>query len=268
MTDICNFRCGYCYRSPYKKNPYEPTINDIDNMINNLKSDNFKIIDFKIIGGEPCINNKTLYLVDKLTNELNINNIIIASNGSNRKFFEELKSRNLPNIILHLSYHPQYDNIINNFDWFINNFNDVYISCLLDKRYKDKVINFIDRYRNYEKILYIKMINNPEMVGDALLNTEFSDMKFLKDIAKYLKYKISDFILSHSVKDIYKNKLCYNNVLKIEPNGDLSYSGCHHIFPINYNIYSTQYIHQYYPIICNKDRMYGDCSNCAVNYHE
>lgn len=252
ITERCNFSCEYCYRNEHKNETYEPTKDNIDKMLDNLK--NYQIKYFTILGGEPSISNNTLYLIEKLSN---VKYIRIISNGSNKKFFNSLYNMNLKNIILDISYHPYYNNqddMIYLKDLFKDNMR---VKILLDSRYTNNIIDFLSKYSLHK--------NDVFQTIDCKQTYKYTTIELYKLIHSKFNIPLQELMYYNTVVDKqFRNKMCYNNYVIISKDGYASYPYCFK-HKIRYNIYEDcEYVHN---VDCKQICTYTKMS-CAPKCYE
>lgn len=262
FTMRCNQHCSYCWfhRILNKKETYEPTIENIDTVIKHLKM--YQINDFTVSGGEPSINNKTLYLIDKIINELDCSRIKILTNAYNRKFFEELLKRYDTNkFYIYMAMHPQYysKKYVENYIFIKENFPEYTLSLLLDKRYKENLFSFVPVYKQHfvGKTYFngIRCVNDNAEIGINYVfqHNAYNNLKFLDEIAKRYEISLSkDIIEWKRVPSIYQGKRCINNFFFINHDGTIKYDEECFGKPLTpHNIYESPYIFPYNETICH-----------------
>lgn len=270
----CNQQCPYCWfnRILNKKDTYEPTLENIDTVIKHLKM--YEINDFLISGGELSINNKTLYLIDKIINELDFNRIKLLTNAYNLKFFEELLKRyDEKNFFVYVAMHPQYysEKYLNNYLFIKENFTTKKLSILLDKRYKQTLFDFAPIYKeHFQGMTFFNGIrcvdSNEDGVNYVFQSNRYNDLSFLKEFAKIYNISLSsDIIEWKRVPKEYNGKRCINNFFFINHDGTIKYDEeCFGKPEVVHNIYKEPYIFPYNETICN--RSYQCWRMCIYDY--
>ncbi len=115
LTDMCNYRCSYCFgQSPINVSRFS-SLNQIQQAVDNIAKIKRSTIMVTLAGGEPTIHPHFLDLVDMLVAKLGerLKGILIISNGSNScAFYEKL----IPiagevNIKTEISIHTEFANM-------------------------------------------------------------------------------------------------------------------------------------------------------------
>lgn len=239
ITSKCNFNCVYCCnKDGREKMQKDPTKEDIDILLNNL-TQNYKINVFSIYGGEPSISKNIFYLIDKLK-KISCNEIKILTNGYNHSFFKELKDNyDISNIYIYYTLHlSKYsDEYLKNLFYIKEHFKKTKFSILLDKRYRQTLYNFYPIWKehfSYEDTYFQVIRFKAKGWTDtfSLETNEYSDVRFLQEFCKIYNLKIKDLFSFKKVQEVYKNKLCCQNFIRIGSDGFLTkYQGS--CFPDN-----------------------------------
>lgn len=259
-TSKCNFSCDYCYMKDYH---YENdmSIEQIDYMLKNLSK--YKLHSFTIFGGEPSYYKNVYYLIDAISEHCN--DITIFTNGSNADFFDRLLSnKNIDNIHLRISCHPQYyktfikENLIN----FYHKFKNITTTNLLDATHKEEIYEYIEDSIKYGWKYYLTPV-----INDNDTNEYMSGMYWDENFVTKLKtnYNINQNSNNFNIK--YLLHKCYNNFVTINPDGSTNYTQCHsHIK--NNNIFLNDWTHKNIPVVCKKTKGIPCSKKCGLAYHE
>lgn len=108
LTDVCNFRCGYCLPNGYRscgKSSYL-NLNEIENLISAFKE--LGVEKVRLTGGEPTVR-QDLEQIIKLLKKYGIENVALTTNGFNlSKRLVELKKAGLDSLNISLdSLNPE-----------------------------------------------------------------------------------------------------------------------------------------------------------------
>ena len=82
ITDVCNFKCGYCLPNGYFKVENKPGFLNLDE-ISNLVAAFMKlgVSKIRITGGEPTVRKDFFEVLRNIKSEHKINNLVITTNG-------------------------------------------------------------------------------------------------------------------------------------------------------------------------------------------
>ena len=82
ITDVCNFKCGYCLPNGYFKAENKPGFLNLDE-ISNLVAAFMKlgVSKIRITGGEPTVRKDFFEVLRNIKSEHKINNLVITTNG-------------------------------------------------------------------------------------------------------------------------------------------------------------------------------------------
>lgn len=261
ITTNCNYQCSYCTTKPIAVQ-YEPSKNDIDVMIENLKR--YKINKFLFFGGEPTISKNFNYTIEQVQEKLNPNLIKIFTNGSNIKPLLDIQNKTNIYIISTIHFDYYNDKLLENNIKLKNSFDKYDLTLMIDKRYD----NFITKFSEYKDIfkdninLKIIFLENRVkfIIGD---NKDLSDYRYAKHICDLYNVDIKSLIKREHVNKYYKN-ICNLSYYGILSNGDLIIPGCFSIKD-KYNMY--QYNDNELPqksIVCDKNIVF--CARqCDIN---
>lgn len=100
VTEKCNFRCVYC--NSYKEDEFvsEPSLSEIEFLLNNIRSLGFRKL--RITGGEPLLRNDIVEIV-KVASDAGFEEIVLTTNGFRLKdIAEDLKKANLTRVNISL----------------------------------------------------------------------------------------------------------------------------------------------------------------------
>ena len=82
ITDVCNFKCGYCLPNGYFKPSNAPgflDISEINNLVEALSD--LGVSKIRITGGEPTVRKDFFDIIKIIKNKKNIHNVVITTNG-------------------------------------------------------------------------------------------------------------------------------------------------------------------------------------------
>ena len=82
ITDVCNFKCGYCLPNGYFKPSNTPgflDISEINNLVEALSD--LGVSKIRITGGEPTVRKDFFDIIKIIKNKKNIHNVVITTNG-------------------------------------------------------------------------------------------------------------------------------------------------------------------------------------------
>ena len=82
ITDVCNFKCGYCLPNGYFKPSIAPgflNIDEINNLVEALSC--LGVSKIRITGGEPTVRKDFFDIIKIIKNKKNIHNVVITTNG-------------------------------------------------------------------------------------------------------------------------------------------------------------------------------------------
>ena len=82
ITDVCNFKCGYCLPNGYFKPSNAPgflDISEINNLVDALSD--LGVSKIRITGGEPTVRKDFFDIIKIIKNKKNIHNVVITTNG-------------------------------------------------------------------------------------------------------------------------------------------------------------------------------------------
>ena len=83
ITDVCNFKCGYCLPNGYQKDKSDNRkfldVNEIKRLARGLSE--LGVCKIRLTGGEPTIRTDFFDIVKILKNESGIKKVVITTNG-------------------------------------------------------------------------------------------------------------------------------------------------------------------------------------------
>jgi len=83
ITDVCNFKCGYCLPNGYQKDKSDNRkfldINEIKRLARGLSE--LGVCKIRLTGGEPTVRNDFFEIIKILKNESGIKKVVITTNG-------------------------------------------------------------------------------------------------------------------------------------------------------------------------------------------
>lgn len=250
-SDVCNFSCKYCYRTPFRENKYIASIEDIDAMTKNISK--LHISTFKVLGGEPLVYPNLEYLLDSLQKNNNISDLKVLTNGYLTDKLEYLADK-YKNVYFRYSIHISQSNLSeNNIKQLLKP--NIKFRILCDFTHQDKIDYYVKLLKSYNLdfgLIDIQINNH--------VDNEFSTKKQFDKLYKNVFGKENEY-------PSYKGCHCYNNIIRIHPNGVIRYDTCHSDTTLlTKSIYEQPYYHLPRKIICNMDsKCYFLCNN---NYKE
>ena len=82
ITDVCNFKCGYCLPNGYFKVENKPGFLNLDEISNLVAAfTKLGVSKIRITGGEPTIRKDFFEVLRNIKSEHKINNLVITTNG-------------------------------------------------------------------------------------------------------------------------------------------------------------------------------------------
>ena len=82
ITDVCNFKCGYCLPNGYFKQENKPgflTLDEISNLVSALSE--LGVSKIRLTGGEPTVRNDFFDILKNIKSKGKINNLVMTTNG-------------------------------------------------------------------------------------------------------------------------------------------------------------------------------------------
>ena len=82
ITDVCNFKCGYCLPNGYFKPNNHPgflNINEIENLINALSD--LGVSKIRVTGGEPTVRKDFFDVMKLIKSKDGIKKLVVTTNG-------------------------------------------------------------------------------------------------------------------------------------------------------------------------------------------
>jgi cyclic pyranopterin phosphate synthase len=82
ITDVCNFKCGYCLPNGYFKQENKPgflSLKEIENLVNALSD--LGVSKIRITGGEPTVRKDIFDVLKTIKSKEGIKNLVITTNG-------------------------------------------------------------------------------------------------------------------------------------------------------------------------------------------
>ena len=82
ITDVCNFKCGYCLPNGYFKPNNHPgflNLNEVENLINALSD--LGVSKIRVTGGEPTVRKDFFDIIKLIKTKNNIKKLVITTNG-------------------------------------------------------------------------------------------------------------------------------------------------------------------------------------------
>ena len=82
ITDVCNFKCGYCLPNGYFKAENKPGFLNLDEISNLVAAfTKLGVSKIRITGGEPTVRKDFFEVLRNIKSEHKINNLVITTNG-------------------------------------------------------------------------------------------------------------------------------------------------------------------------------------------
>ena len=82
ITDVCNFKCGYCLPNGYFKQENKPgflTLDEISNLVSALSE--LGVSKIRLTGGEPTVRKDFFDILKNIKSKGKINNLVMTNNG-------------------------------------------------------------------------------------------------------------------------------------------------------------------------------------------
>jgi GTP 3',8-cyclase len=82
ITDVCNFKCGYCLPNGYFKQENKPgflTLDEISNLVSALSE--LGVSKIRLTGGEPTVRKDFFNILKNIKSKGKINNLVMTTNG-------------------------------------------------------------------------------------------------------------------------------------------------------------------------------------------
>ncbi len=224
LTEICNFKCSYCYGSFYKNQ--DPKFCKYEKLELAFKNIQYNKVDMTVslLGGEPTLHPKFLDILYLLNIFNNIKYISLVTNGSaDLMLYKKMLDLNEKTFIK-ISYHPFNPLGMN---YYLNLFNELdrdkfYIVYMLDNE-----VSLDDHLKNLEKFKGFNLEIMP--LFHTIYNIEFE--KILYDYYKRINYyilidnkKITYYDIVKNDGNMFKNMYCksLNNDFVLDNNMILS----------------------------------------------
>ena len=198
ITDVCNFKCGYCLPNGYQKNKSDNrtflNINEIRRLAKGLSS--LGVCKIRLTGGEPTVRKDFFQIAKILKNQSGIKKVVITTNGYRlNKISNEISKSGLDGINISIdSLNPKTFKKITGHDRLPEilqgikhlqtlNFKNIKINAVLLKGINDSEKDFND-WANFIKVnnidfRYIELMQT----GDGL--DYFKKYHILAKIFKY-----------------------------------------------------------------------------------
>ena len=166
ITDVCNFKCGYCLPNGYQKDNSDNRkfldINEIKRLAKGLSE--LGVCKIRLTGGEPTVRSDFFDIVKILKNETGIKKVVITTNGYRlNKISNQLSNSGLDGINISIDSlnretfkvitgHDRLPEIIEGIRNLQNlNFQNIKINAVLLKGINDSEKNF-DEWSKFIKI--------------------------------------------------------------------------------------------------------------------
>jgi len=254
ITDVCNFKCGYCLPNGYQKDKSDNRkflgVNEIKRLARGLSE--LGVCKIRLTGGEPTIRTDFFDIVKILKNESGIKKVVITTNGYRlNKISNQISTSGLDGINISIdSLNRETFKIITGHDRLIEimegiknlqnlNFKNIKINAVLLKGINDSEKNF-DEWSKFIKINkidfryielmqtgdgldYFKKYHIPAKVFKNYLNkNKWIHQTLGRDAGPSLNYIHPEYEGKFGIIAPYSKDFCKScNRLRITSRGDL-----------------------------------------------
>tara|TARA_B100000029_G_scaffold462054_1_gene494228 strand:- start:390 stop:1382 length:993 start_codon:yes stop_codon:yes gene_type:complete len=254
ITDVCNFKCGYCLPNGYQKDNSDNRkfldINEIKRLAKGLSE--LGVCKIRLTGGEPTVRSDFFDIVKILKNETGIKKVVITTNGYRlNKISNQLSNSGLDGINISIDSlnretfkvitgHDRLPEIIEGIRNLQNlNFQNIKINAVLLKGINDSEKNF-DEWSKFIKINkidlryielmqtgdgldYFKRYHIPAKIFKNYLNKKnWIHQTLGRDAGPSLNYIHPDYKGKFGIIAPYSKDFCKScNRLRITSRGDL-----------------------------------------------
>tara|TARA_B100000700_G_scaffold198231_1_gene218069 strand:- start:96 stop:1088 length:993 start_codon:yes stop_codon:yes gene_type:complete len=254
ITDVCNFKCGYCLPNGYQKDKSDNrkflSVNEIKRLARGLSE--LGVCKIRLTGGEPTIRTDFFDIVKILKNESGIKKVVITTNGYRlNKISNQISTSGLDGINISIdSLNRETFKIITGHDRLIEimegiknlqnlNFKNIKINAVLLKGINDSEKNF-DEWSKFIKINkidfryielmqtgdgldYFKKYHIPAKVFKNYLNkNKWIHQTLGRDAGPSLNYIHPEYEGKFGIIAPYSKDFCKScNRLRITSRGDL-----------------------------------------------
>ncbi len=254
ITDVCNFKCGYCLPNGYQKDNSDNRkfldINEIKRLAKGLSE--LGVCKIRLTGGEPTVRSDFFDIVKILKNETGIKKVVITTNGYRlNKISNQISNSGLDGINISIDSlnretfkvitgHDRLPEIIEGIRNLQNlNFQNIKINAVLLKGINDSEKNF-DEWSKFIKINkidlryielmqtgdgldYFKRYHIPAKIFKNYLNKKnWIHQTLGRDAGPSLNYIHPDYKGKFGIIAPYSKDFCKScNRLRITSRGDL-----------------------------------------------
>tara|TARA_B100002052_G_scaffold52488_1_gene45671 strand:+ start:1337 stop:2329 length:993 start_codon:yes stop_codon:yes gene_type:complete len=254
ITDVCNFKCGYCLPNGYQKDNSDNRkfldINEIKRLAKGLSE--LGVCKIRLTGGEPTVRSDFFDIVKILKNETGIKKVVITTNGYRlNKISNQLSNSGLDGINISIDSlnretfkvitgHDRLPEIIEGIRNLQNlNFQNIKINAVLLKGINDSEKNFdewskfikinkidlryIELMQTGEGLDYFKRYHIPAKIFKNYLNKKnWIHQTLGRDAGPSLNYIHPDYKGKFGIIAPYSKDFCKScNRLRITSRGDL-----------------------------------------------
>ena len=254
ITDVCNFKCGYCLPNGYQKDNSDNRkfldVNEIKRLAKGLSE--LGVCKIRLTGGEPTVRSDFFDIVKILKNETGIKKVVITTNGYRlNKISNQISNSGLDGINISIDSlnretfkvitgHDRLPEIIEGIRNLQNlNFKNIKINAVLLKGINDSEKNF-DEWSKFIKINkidlryielmqtgdgldYFKRYHIPAKIFKNYLNKKnWIHQTLGRDAGPSLNYIHPDYKGKFGIIAPYSKDFCKScNRLRITSRGDL-----------------------------------------------
>ena len=254
ITDVCNFKCGYCLPNGYQKDNSDNRkfldINEIKRLAKGLSE--LGVCKIRLTGGEPTVRSDFFDIVKILKNETGIKKVVITTNGYRlNKISNQLSNSGLDGINISIDSlnretfkvitgHDRLPEIIEGIRNLQNlNFQNIKINAVLLKGINDSEKNFdewskfikinkidlryIELMQTGEGLDYFKRYHIPAKIFKNYLNKKnWIHQTLGRDAGPSLNYIHPEYKGKFGIIAPYSKDFCKScNRLRITSRGDL-----------------------------------------------
>ena len=254
ITDVCNFKCGYCLPNGYQKDNSDNRkfldINEIKRLAKGLSE--LGVCKIRLTGGEPTVRSDFFDIVKILKNETGIKKVVITTNGYRlNKISNQISNSGLDGINISIDSlnretfkvitgHDRLPEIIEGIRNLQNlNFQNIKINAVLLKGINDSEKNFdewskfikinkidlryIELMQTGEGLDYFKRYHIPAKIFKNYLNKKnWIHQTLGRDAGPSLNYIHPDYKGKFGIIAPYSKDFCKScNRLRITSRGDL-----------------------------------------------
>ncbi len=254
ITDVCNFKCGYCLPNGYQKDKSDNrtflNIEEIKRLAKGLSD--LGVCKIRLTGGEPTVRRDFFEIIKILKNESGIKKVVITTNGYRlNEIAEKIANSGLdginisidslkPEVFKKITGHDRLHEIIEGIKKLKSlNFDNIKINAVLLKGINDNERDF-DEWSNYIKLngvdfRYIELMQTGDGLDyfkkyhtssnkfkDYLIKNKWIYQTLGKDAGPSLNYIHPEYKGKFGIIAPYSKDFCKScNRLRITSRGDL-----------------------------------------------